>query len=682
MCDFNRVERTSISKLKKVKHLAMKIFDTENTPICFDEKKVNGMFNFKDQNHLEKKKTSKVGFLQETCFRHFISDSEISSEKIIFAFENLKKIHSKIFQRNFKILKCFKNRKIECIPKDAKQYKLKLTSDLKLGIGSLKENFESIATKTTNLTKNLSIRKKNFLFASITGPNFKCLPKSLNLFLGRFYQQIQNEFPENLEIYFKEKPRKEKLKIIPKKIFNNENFQIKNWIKKITKEEEMQFIYSMNFERNYSLILANVFAIDESSKIFWINNILKIFSAEIRKWILTKFYSNNHGQKDLFEIISKLFIFHLDIPQTLLAAINMQSRLSLIIFTLSLICNMKQIFGFLNGKSINLGDDNFLFDVHLATPMSEKEQKNAYFCCWYLHKILKNFQTLVKSFSSNDSTKMKNEMLKSLFSVQYSRANDFEFTETLSSILLGIRINQVQQFFIFIKTQFHFQSNMCPLFVNQKKKRVFFYKDQKTQKLSSSQINLHFLDENPLQDRVNYKSKIPLIKTKKSKEQSLFVGFRLKKILKIYKNQVESGPNIDSFEFRISNKHINKIYVKYNLEKTALNKIHKNFHNFIQSKFLTCGKLSVNTLQMILCTEKFKNIIESFFKFEMIQNEFLYSLKKPALLDKCVLPQFILKKLSNPNSKNKSIWSVMDYLNVCAFLESIDKNFDYTQFID
>lgn len=614
-------------------------------------------YNSRDKSFKNNDRQTNDHNLTMTSFSNF--EKKICFEKTFLlekGLKNIQKIESKLKRQKLKIIKDFgkeKKSKIHDLNQNQQKQKIKIRDKLIQKIFK----YSVVSKSTETLEKHIP---QNKIIGTIRCSGFKNLSKSLKEFASRFYQQVQLEFSDTLELKFQ--------KIYCSKKVNLQNDNLHLYIEKIQKQSDLEFLNSLGFETNYDIILSNLFSSDLKSKSDWLQKVSQVLIPNLKKWFISKIRYQKDSQKNCFEAVLRLFLTHLNIPDFLIEKLDSNYRLSLLILILSFIIKLKFISKYFDEKQINMLIDDSLIDIDFENTSIEK--KKVYFFCWYLKKILDNFQNVLKLFRTKSSMNLINQALKDLFTFENVNQNRLNLKQKLSSIVSSINLNQLQQFFIFVKNQFVKKKDMCQRFSNQQYKRVYFYYEGKQKK--NIQISLQLLNQNNffLDLLPNLPAKSFVRNIKKPKEMCLFFGSRLKKFVV---RQLNQNAQKDSNQFLtvFDETQKNKKMQNWNKIEADQKEITNHYTHLFQ-KMLSFAKISKQMLRSIKETDRFAPIFDSFLKSFMIQNELLKFFHKSSGFNKKIVnPGCLLRRLSTPTSKAKSPLSVVDLLNTLVFVESL-----------
>jgi hypothetical protein len=261
--------------------------------------------------------------------------------------------------------------------------------------------------------------------------------------------------------------------------------------------------------------------------------------------------------------------------------------------------------------------------------------------------------------------------MKTLF--EFPDVQNTNFDIKLTELVKSFDFNEIQQYFIFIKTKFNKTKIKGP--ENNHLRRIFYYKNIQDTKPEHIDIIPKILDINPFRAFCEIRSNHnhPLRKMKRHQELSIYFGPRLKNHM--IKNSFDisnlQNKETNNYFFNISEKYSDQITDPKNLincsQKFELS--HINF--LLNKKLLSNYKIPIYLFQSLMCTDQYEAYSENFLNKIFIEQELASFFSKKVFLK--VETNNIFKTIFISKSKLKFPWSAIELLNVIPYIRNLEK---------
>ena len=505
------------------------------------------------------------------------------------------------------------------------------------------------------------------------------MPDNLKLFLARFPGSIQHEFHRPLSVEFKENANRTNQE--NKKIETRPPKEFTEYISKIQSQSDSDFMNSLDFHRNYSLILSNIFGKEEDKKRLFSKSILGIFKSHLKEYILRKLKTKKNFENNVSEILLSLFLLHLRIPEVLLNQLSPQKKITVLLVIFFFLFELKEISPYVDTIPDNLFRNNTLFDIKLSPDLTTLNKKLVYFCFWFLQHVLKSFSRLRFGLCSNKSTSKKIRQITSLFNFPDVRIDHSVLGQPLSKLVQSVDINLTQHLFIFLQSRYYYKENEELRLTREKKKRVYFYKSEQSTAKRFVIIKPKVLNFNPLR-KLNLTPNnisVPLRKLKRHQEVSIFIGPRIKNFF-VDKLFEEVNDRADKrYIFTISGAEYDKLARDFPSKSESIQGSIPSLERLnaaLNQKLLTSYKIPIYLLKTIMCTDQYEKYSKEFLSLRFVQNEIVSVFSRQTVLSKARSSSETISFLIRQKSKIKFPWAVVELLNSVSFTESLEKKID------
>lgn len=403
--------------------------------------------------------------------------------------------------------------------------------------------------------------------------------------------------------------------------------------------------------------------------------IKRLFAKKIGQKLKFKLLKPKDMQRHLTELGIILFLLQLDMPAFLTEKLTIESRMLQLTTVLSMTFEIKEFLAYTTELPDELFQNDKLLDFAMVQNLPLSLGKNLFFGLWYLLQVLRNFKTIKEKINSNSTAKETTEILGKLFEVNKLNDPSFEFSESLSSIIEELEMNEIQQLFLFVKIKFNKNKNKSRRSYQRYSKKIYFF--SKNGKLTHMHLNSRILNKNYFKQFVSADklSNNSLRKMKRHQEICIFIGLRIKNY--IIRRSLDEGKKTKMF-FKIIQTDYDRVLE--NLPKSRKNKIFKKekLENLLNSRLLSSYKIPVHLFKSMMCTKQYESFANDFFKMEYLADELDYFFERDIfpkkLSDSSVA--YYLEQIFLPHHKIKLPWTMIELLNVIPYILNLDKGID------
>jgi hypothetical protein len=518
------------------------------------------------------------------------------------------------------------------------------------------------------------------------------LPNNLKLFLSRFYPKLKEEFRNQLSIEINEE--KVNSKNIKKETHSNPTNTLKFPLESLESYSKKDFLASLNFTKNYNLILTNMFPEDQQRHKDSFNQIRNILESKVHPFVLKKLKKKKKKQNRVSEVVLTLFLAHLDVPESIRSQLKDSFLLTVYSILFFMMFEAREVLPFVKQLPTDLFNLDTLFDIEFESHLDDSFKKEIYFCMWYLYTVMRNFHEFLLVLDTCSEKKVQNDAFENLFWFPEITNKQFDFTLPLSLLIRSIKINQLQQFFIFLKNEFH--ENIFPKEnnVSQKNKKLYFYLTPNRNQIISFSTKSLNLNSNPFHIPKTRKSKkaknshnkespwvIPpsLKKSRRPQEICNFIGSRLKTHFTNSFFQTSDPQSPSEFLLSVSTDTFHKFreseYQVGPLSPEDLPQI----NYFLNKKVFSTYKTPMYLLQSIMCTQQYQTLDPHFYEHNLLVQETERLFHKMAVLDRGEDKAVVLKRLFGKSPKFPC--SVIGLLNQIGFVKRLAPTIDFGHFL-
>ena len=497
---------------------------------------------------------------------------------------------------------------------------------------------------------------------------------------------LKNEFGNSLSFNFEQNLNSSSKSLKSQKSLNpSKNCDFGEWsslslsqyLNKIKKEDSYNLIRSFNGEKNYQLLLRNIFLKTSEVDSKW-DLVHSVLRNELKSYIIKKLSKKKkkleEKSQDQLELILTLFLLHLDIPKILIDTLSFYNKILVKIII---------IFNTLDSKLILLSHkthqtnffnkfEEFFQREEQKTNINKETLSKVYYVFNIFIEFLKNFRKMKEMGQEEMTGTFVNNQVCKMINI----SKDFCLRQPkhLEELLEEINLNEVQQFFIFTK---NFSQIM---YENPKNKklakffRVYFYSNEKhPSKIRSWNLKAKIIKQ------------IEFRKIKRNSEVSKYIQRRLNKHLKKFKNLEKNS----SFFFNemVSISLMN--YQKYLTNQTEVPEESPWSNNSIlriEKAISKSIKSSIDIPSYILagfkCTNQFQKFGENILKKEIISHEINRVLNSDCLANLLgkktefglLEKQFTKKRIQLP-------WSILELFAGIKFHRNIKPLLNYQKIL-
>ena len=528
--------------------------------------------------------------------------------------------------------------------------------------------FKSINTlRTCNLNHPEASNSTSNFTLNIKTKNPYMLSDKMKVFFSKFCNQIKQEFGNDLPINLSLEQldtKSDSLKKDKNPIEFNSSFV--NWLDSIKKMQDKDFLETLNFQKNYTLIFKNLFGKASESKGHLLKLVYKNLLGSLKNTFVSKLESESNLQSACIEVGLMLFNLNLDLPKELY---QQMTEKFLLLFWMIVIFNSfetKILFNYFD----SLSNDRFLndevFDLDVGSALSPDLKKYIYCFCWFTFQVINSFNKITR-IKNCAKAKFDKDFIKKLFWIPETLEGEIKDLPALSFLIRSMEINQMQKLHLLLKNKIYKSPKLFKQTCTEKSKKIYFYFSD-SNKMGSINVSIKSLNYNPFKKQFMKKNKknLSFRRMKKHQEMSIFIGPRLKKFL-IDKKENQSPDSTPTYLFNLSSRTNKSDRLPGNVIFQSTEKIHENINKHLLSSY----KIPVYLLQTLKCTEEYESFSDEFLFGEFIELELKKILTRENMFKNDILSMTLLNQLFLPKNKLKLPWSVLELLNYILFVDNL-----------